>query len=278
MAHLRSKARVGAGAALAVALFALVALWLWSPWPTEAARYVWRQWREPHLAILLDRSDAALALEIGNYYYGTVIIGRATPRYNPALAERAFERAVAINPAILWGHYSLARIYFAKGNFDEALHEANEELAANPANLRTLYVRGLIYGYRGLPRDLYLAETDFKRFTEWAPTEWAGYNDLAWVLAKEGKYVEIESVIETAFVRVPAGRENPWLLNMLGTARLNLSDRAGAKAAFGEALRYAEALTSADWRQAYSGNDPATDAEGLDAFISTLKENLAKAS
>ena len=119
------------------------------------------------------------------------------------------------------GHYQLARIAFVRSDFDTALREINAELAANPENLRSLYVRGLIYGYRGLLGDLALAESDFTRFTEWAPSEWAGYNDLAWILAKEGKYQEIETVMARALKNVPGGTENPWLWNMLGVARLN---------------------------------------------------------
>ena len=180
-----------------------------------------------------------------------------------------------IEPGILWGHYSLARVAFTKGDFTTALTEINAELAANPANLRALYVRGLIYGYRGHPGDLYLAELDFERFTEWAPTEWAGYNDLAWILAKEEKYEEMARVAERALVRVPMGNRNPWLWNALGVARLNLAQNKEARDAFTQALAYAEGLTPADWRGAYSGNNPAGDVGGLEAFVAGIEKNLA---
>lgn len=239
------------------------------------ARYLWHQWQEPYLAIALARSDAPLLMEIGNYYYGTVIAGNAKPQYNPVLTERAFAKAVAIEPGILWGHYSLARIAFVRGDFNTALKEINAELAANPENLRALYIRGLIYGYRKLPGDLYLAERDFTRFTEWAPSEWAGWNDLAWILAKEGKYREMKAVAERAFTRVPEAEANPWLWNSLGVARLNLGDMSGAKVAFERALEYGSRLTLTDWRRAYSGNSPANDQSGLGAFIAGLEKNLA---
>ncbi len=251
-------------------------IWLASPWPTEAARYVWREWRHPVLAIALDRSDAALLMEIGNAYFGSSA-SIASSAYDPKLAKRAFEKAVRVDPSILWGHYQLARIAFAESDFKTALVEINTELAANPENLRSLYVRGLIYGYRGLPGDLTLAESDFTRFTAWAPSEWAGYNDLAWVLAKEGKYVEIESVMARALKSVPGGKENPWLWNMLGVARLNLGDARGATTALTSALTYASRLTPADWRAAYSGNSPTGDEEGLEAFRAGIQKNLEKA-
>lgn len=255
-------------------LFAGVAAVYW--YGDAEARYVWRQWHSPTLAIMLDRGDAPLAMEIGNAYFGSSA-SIASGAFDPALAERAFAKAVAIEPGILWGHYSLARIAFAKGDFDTALREINAELAANPENLRSLYIRGLIYGYRGLPGDLALAETDFTHFTIWAPTEWAGYNDLAWILLKEGKYAQVEEVVTHAFANIHGLKENPWLWNELGVARLNLGEKVGARKAFTEALTAAELLTPADWRRAYSGNSPATDQEGLDAFLAGIRDNLAKA-
>ncbi len=251
-------------------------VWLATPWPTEAARYMWRQWDMPSLAVALDRTDAPLAMEIGNASFGSTASIKSGA-YDPALAARAFRRAVAIDPGVPWGHYQLARIAFVRSDFDRALGEINAELAANPENLRSLYVRGLIYGYRNLPGDPTLAEADFTQFTEWAPSEWAGYNDLAWVLAKEEKYQEIEQVMARALQNVSGAPENPWLWNMLGVARLNLGEEAGACAAFTKALAYAEKLTLADWRAAYSGDSPASDQEGLAAFIAGIRDNLKKA-
>src|SRR3989344_5032135 len=120
--------------------------------------------------------DAAEAVRLGNYYFN----GAGGDGFGKA--EAGFTKAVEIDPKILWGHYQLARVYFVKGEKDRALEEINKELEVNPENLRSLYVRGLIYESSG---KLAEAEADFKRFVLWAPKEWAGYNDLAWILAKE---------------------------------------------------------------------------------------------
>lgn len=272
---LRGPYQLPALATTGLALFAgALAVWWYGD---AAARYAWREWREPALALALDRGDAALMMEIGNAYYGVASIGDAPPRYSPAIARRAFTKALAIEPGILWGHYTLARIAFAEGDLETALRQINAELAAHPENLRALYVRGLIYGYRGLPGDLARSEADFIRFVEWAPSEWAGYNDLAWILAKEGKYEEMRQVVKRALLRTPAGNRNPWLLNALGTAELNVGAPAAAAAAYAEALAYAELLTPLEWRQAYSGSNPRGDAGGLEAFVAGIRENLARA-
>ena len=263
-------------AALGIVVAALAALCVFA-FPDQTAAYLWRQWRAGSLALVLDKSDAPLAMQIGNYYFGTVPIGDSQPAYDPSLAAHAFDKALAIQPGILWGHYDLARIYFAQGDFADALAQINDELAANPANLRSLYVRGLIYGFRDLPGDLSLAENDLTRFTQWAPTEWAGYNDLSWILLQEGKYQDVIAVIKAASQKVANADQNPWLLNDKGLAYLNLGDDRGAAAAFTEALAAADSLTDADWRAAYSGDAPSSDQQGLAAFKSGIQANLQKA-
>jgi len=231
----------------------------------EIARYAWQKYRNASAAIFLTR-DAKLAMSIGNYYFN----GGA---YDLDKAEFAYRAAVFLEPKILWGHYQLARIYFVKGDKENALEEINKELAANPYNLRSLYVRGLIYGYWP---DLPKAEEDFRRFTKWAPKEWAGYNDLAWILAKEGKYEEVEKTIQTALEEVPQADKNPWLLNSLGVAQLNLKKYGDAKKTFETTQILAKNLTLTEWSRAYPGNNSVETANGLKAFRRAVDFNLGK--
>lgn len=235
------------------------------------ANFVWQKYHWPKTALLINRSDADLAIYIGNYYFNGVV---GNNEYNPDISQRAYKKAISINPKILWGHYQLARIYFVKGNFDKAIEEINKELEYNPENLRSLYVRGLIFGYRG---NLNNAEEDFRRFTQWSPKEWAGYNDLAWILAKQGKYKEAEKIIKEAMKEVFAADVNSWLWNALGVAQLNLKKYAEAKISFEKALALAQKLTESDWHHSYPGNDPATSGEGLSAFLKAINENLKRA-
>ncbi len=238
------------------------------------ANFTWQKYRWPKVAILLDGNNADLAMFIGNYYFNGVIGGG---EYNPDIAEKAYKKAVSINSKILWGHYQLARIYFVKGDYDRALEEIAKELEANPENLRSLYVRGLIYGYRNRAGDLEKAEADFRRFTLWSPTEWAGYNDLAWILLKRGKYREAKETVTTAFREISESENNSWFWNGLGVAELNLKEYSAAKITFEKAKALAENLTIADWRLAYPGNNPASAEEGLSAFLKAINENLRRA-
>ena len=231
------------------------------------ARSAWQKYRSPAVALALNRGDAELAMQLGNYYFGN-------GEYDLVKAEKAYRKAVAINLSILWGHYQLARVIFVRGDYNSALDEINRELEANPQNLRSLYVRGLIYGYTG---NSVKAAEDFQRFTEWAPSEWAGYNDLAWALSKAGKYSKAEEAVEKAFDKVPYGKQNPWLWNALGLAELNLKKYSEAELSFSKAATFAEKLTEADWQKSYPGNDPKSAEGGLSSFRAAIENNLASA-
>lgn len=235
------------------------------------ARVVWLKLHQPSVAISLVRKDVALAMLMGNYYFNGTI---GASVYEPDIAERAFRKAVAINPNILWGHYQLARVLFTQGRHDEALHEINAELKANPGNLRSLYVRGLIFGYQG---NLVNAENDFRRFVEWSPMEWAGYNDLAWILSKQRKYAEAEETIRAALEKVPDADNNPWLWNSLGVAYLNQAKYQQALDAFTKAGDLASKLSPSEWSRAYPGNNPTSAESGLTVFRNAIAENLQRA-
>jgi len=209
--------------------------------------------------------DAAEAMRLGNYYFN------GAGGYDLEKSEGAFKKAVAIDNEILWGHYQLARVYFVKGEKDKALEEINKELEANPENLRSLYVRGLIYGAMGRLQE---AESDFKNFTMWAPKEWAGYNDLAWILAKEGKYAEAEKAAQKGIKEALDGNKNPWLWNSLGVAQLNLKKYSEAKKSFEAVKKLAQNLTLQEWQRAYPGNNPEESARGLDAFKIAVQANF----
>ena len=232
----------------------------------------WQKYRLPQTAILFDRNNFELAMSIGEHYFNG-----AGGAYNIALAQKAYEKAVSINPEILWGHYQLARIYFVKGDFARAFEEINKELEYNPENLRSLYIRGLIYGYRNEAGDLEKAEVDFRRFTEWAPSEWAGYNDLAWILFKEGKYADAETELGRAFTNVLEANQNSWLWNARGVAELNLKKYFQAAGSFKRAKRLAEKLTVEEWVHSYPGNNPETSRRGLTTFLEAINENLRRA-
>ena len=246
--------------------FLLVAAFLF--FHEVTARFVWQNYQWARAALWLNQSQVPLAQEIGNYYFGG-------GDYNIPLARRAFTQAAALDPAAPWNNYQLARICLVGDQWLCALRHINRELEINPKNLRALYVRGLIYGYR---KNYVRAAQDFSDFIAWAPTEWAGYNDLAWVEGKLGNYATMQSAAERGIATGDAGATNPWLWNSRGVAALNLKDHETARASFERARELAEGLNELDWRIAYPGNDPASAAVGLNEFRKAIEKNLAAAN
>lgn len=227
------------------------------------------KFNRPDVAIFFNYFDSDVAMGIGNYYFG----GGA---YELDKALWSYKIATFWKHDIPQGHYQIARIYFVKGEFDKALEEINKELEFYPQNLRSLYIRGLIYGYRNMPGDREKAENDFKNFVAFAPSEWGGYNDLAWILTTLGKHEEAKIFLGQAFIRVPDALNNPWLWNSRGVADLNIGNIALAVESFTWADRLAERLDFNTWRRAYPGNSLEQAEEGLKAFRALIKENLAR--
>lgn len=231
---------------------------------------IWRDLNSPSMALFLT-DDARFAFEMGNYYFNVYDKGV----YDLDLAAAAYERATSLNPKLPLARYQLARVYFVLGYAREAMAEINHELGVNPNNLRALYIRGLIEGTAG---DYSSAVQDFGAFIKWAPTEWAGYNDLAWILEKSGDYAGAKNAALAGLKNAHAAESNPWLWNSLGVAELNLKDYAEAGAAFRKALMYAAKMEPRDWRRAYPGNDPILAEAGLREFQDVIEENLRRAS
>lgn len=196
----------------------------------------------------------------GNYYF-------SSQEYDLEKAQSQYEWALKIYPQAQGPHYQLSRIYFLKGDFSRATEEINIEIKNFPNFKRSYYVRGLINGYaKNFPE----AISDFKEFLKWDGQSWAAHNDLAWIYFQTGDYKNAEKISREGLRWSP---DNPWLLNSLGTALLNLDKKQEAKAAFELALSEAQKLTVSDWQKAYPGNNPAISAEALKRMIDTIKSN-----
>lgn len=231
---------------------------------------IWRDLNSPQMALFLT-DNARFAFEMGDYYFNA----RGSGVYNLDLARVSYEKATTLTYQLPLAHYQLARVYFVLGNVSMATAEINRELVVNPTNLRALYIRGLIEGTAG---DLVSAVQDFRAFTKWAPTEWAGYNDLAWVLSKSGDYVGAKEASLAGLKSAHGAESNPWLWNSLGVAELNLKEYVEASIAFKKAFTLAEKMELKDWRRAYPGNDPASALDGLQKFRDAISENLRRTS
>lgn len=228
------------------------------------ARFVWQNYGSAYGARVLNRGDANLALEIGNYYFNVGGKGK----YDLKKADEYFRMAIAIDPNVPDAWHQRARIAFLKGDFKDALEKINTQISLHGDTfMASYYIRGLIYGYDGQFDNAIL---DFKKFISWDSRNWAAYNDLAWIYFQKGEYRKTGEVADWGLAMFP---QNPWLLTMKGVALLNDGHRADAGKILNQALVRAKALTAGDWERAYPGNDPAVAEEGLMAMIQAIEFN-----
>lgn len=233
------------------------------------AAFAWDYFGSDTVALALNKSNPNLPMQIGLCYFG------GTCRYDLDMAEIAFKKALEADETAWTAHYQLGRIAFIKGEFGDAISYLNRELELHPEFLRALYIRGLVYGYRDYPGDLARAEEDFKGFVEWAPEEWAGYNDLAWIQTRMEKFEDAAATVRRGFEAVGWVKNgNPWLYSTLGTAEMNSGNYEEAKEAFLTARKWAEQVNAEYFLSAYPGNDSRNAQELYEQYLATLAFNL----
>ena len=230
----------------------------------------WFIWNNTHWtegALAFENKDPALYLDIGMYYF--------QKKHDFESAETIFKKAIEVVPEAPWIRYQLGRIYFIRGRFYQALMLLQKEHELYPEHKRVHYMLGLVYGYRGLGGDLEKAEENFEKFIAFAPKEWAGYNDLAWIQIKRKKFEEAKASVLNAFEIVSYEKDrNVWLWTSLGVAELNLGNYEEAKRAFLKAEHISGAMTADYFASAYPGNDPRNAEELFRQFQGTLFLNL----
>jgi len=197
----------------------------------------------------------------GNYYFNN-------GAYDPKKSERYFSWALRLDPAADAAYYQLARIHLVGSSFDLARSEIDRSLAINPQNQRAFYIRGLIDAYDKKYAD---SISDFQKFVAWAPTEWAGYNDLAWVYSLNKDFENTKKIAQEGLDKTDD--QNPWLLDNLGVAYVNLGEPEKAQEIFAKVKDISNGMTIKDWARAYPGNDPSSYDSALAKFRTDVDSN-----
>ena len=214
----------------------------------------------------LRRSVANQLIIKGNYYFNG-------GKYDLPKAEKMYDWALKIYPQADRADYQLARIHLVENKFNLARQEIDQSLTLNPQNKRAYYIRGLIDGYAKKYVD---AIEDYRKFVAWAPTEWAGYNDLAWVYFENKNYEKTRETAQEGLDKT--GADNPWLLNGLGVAYINLDEPQKAQEEFDKVKKISQSMTPHEWASAYPGNDPASANWNLKKFKQDVNSNSQLAS
>jgi tetratricopeptide (TPR) repeat protein len=211
--------------------------------------------------------SAAHAFALGTKHFDA----RDAKEYDVRRAKYFFEKTYALDPNFAGVNHQLARIDFLHSDFVKALDDINQELKRNPDPApESYYMRALIYGYMG---EYDLAAKDYEHYFKIRPASWAGINDYSWVLLKADLPQGAHAALSWGLKQWP---KNAWLLNNDATALYELGRYAEAKTTAQKALPAVQALTEADWLNAYPGNDPLVAKQGLADFKKASQENLEK--
>lgn len=240
---------VGVGAILTLA----VVLW----WPQALSVY-------ENVAFAL-----APSVERASAYGARHFSASNTRLYDIVRAEYFYRHAEALDAEYPYVNHQLARIEFLKGNFHTALSYINKEIELHGENeANAYYVRGLIEGYMGRYAE---AAADYERFLQDRPRNWAALNDYAWVLLKAERFDDAARVTTRALELFP---NNAWLLNSHAIALYELGDLSVALASARAAVDASDAVSEAEWLQAYPGNDPGVALQGISTLKNSALDNM----
>lgn len=209
----------------------------------------------------------SLSQRAGNFFFGN------KPQfYNIHAAQFFFSHAAfpVLGDPEPYALYQLSRTHFIKGEFDDALKRAEEELRYYPEHFHTFYIKGLTLGYMHREHE---AIESFAQFLEHKPNSWAARNDKAWLHFRIG---EVDEAMETIIPAAQAHPGNPWVMNTFGVLLMNQGLLDEAERALAQAAQNAEALTPEEWGKAYPGNSPSIYSMGVEAMRASIASNLEK--
>lgn len=85
------------------------------------------------------------------YTYGERHFDAQHPQaYDVHAAAYFFQQALRLDPSLLYIHHEIARIYFLRGDFYDAITQIDIQIAEHGSSTpNSYYIRGLIEGYMG---------------------------------------------------------------------------------------------------------------------------------
>jgi tetratricopeptide (TPR) repeat protein len=126
-------------------------------------------------------------------------------------AEAAYKKAQEKDPKNNNADAALASLYIRVGRLPEAVQRLNTVIEKNPASASSYTTRGMIYEGQGKLED---AKKDYRRALEIDPNSDIAGNNLAYMLAEEGK--DLESALTWAQAAKRRNPDNPALADTLG--------------------------------------------------------------
>ena len=203
-------------------------------------------------------------------YYGDLHFSATDwAHYDIARAKYFFYLAAQSDPTLPYVWHQLARVSFIQDDLVKAKVQIDYQIAQHgDATPESFYMRGLIEAFM---TDYAAAEVDYAHYMTLNPISWAGANDYAWVLLKDGKPMRADHVVSLLLPYYP---KNVWLLNTDAIALSEMGSSTAARQRIEQASTVLPSLTAMDWSRAYPGNDPLTAADGIAQFKSAVTSNI----
>jgi putative PEP-CTERM system TPR-repeat lipoprotein len=128
-------------------------------------------------------------------------------------AEKAFMKAVELNPEAVPAYVSLGQLYGASKDYDRAITELDKALAARPDQPAALMLWSIAQQMKG---DGTKARDGYERLLKTNPRFAPAANNLAWMLAEEGQGQDLKRAALLAQAARDAAPQDPQIADTLG--------------------------------------------------------------
>lgn len=186
--------------------------------------------KDPNAAIARIERQALLEPKSASLQY---LLGRAYQASGDTKqAEKAFMKAVELNPNAAPAYVSLGQIYGASKEYDRAIAELDKALASRPDQPAALMLKSIAQQMKG---DATGAREGYEKLLKTNPRFAPAANNLAWMLAEEGPGKDLQRAFLLAQAARDAAPQDPQVADTLGWVLYKQGAYPRAEALFREA-------------------------------------------
>ena len=167
--------------------------------------------KNPQAAITRIERQALLEPKSPGLQY---LLGRAYQASgDPKQAEKAYLKAIELNPQAVPAYVSLGQIYGQSKEYDRAIAELDKALAARPDQPAALMLKSIAQQMKG---DGASAREGYEKLLKISPRFAPAANNLAWMLAEEGPGKDLSRAALLAQSARDAAPQDPQIADTLG--------------------------------------------------------------
>ncbi len=167
--------------------------------------------KDPQAAISRIERQAMLQPKSPSVQY---LLGRAYQAAGDTKqAEKAYMKAIELNPDSIPAYVSLGQIYGASKEYDRAIAELDKALAARPDQPAALMLKAIAQQMKG---DAAGAREGYEKLLKTSPRFAPAANNLAWMLSEDGPQQDLSRALLLAQTARDAAPQDPQIADTLG--------------------------------------------------------------